>query len=210
MSLKDIKVMIVKMKLFLSIILLSLFSFPCVAQSSGANNYVKRRATERVALLQDYIAFMASKKKTESTREYYRKKALPLFIGRGYEYEENGVTKDGVMMQTTSINTNATKSNLMRDYFQRLINLRYSDVKITSSDIVDMKVSDLKKIGNNRYVCTVQYVQKFYGFKDGQLVYGPDITTKRITCYVEAEETEDGTEYIMQLGDVEAVQTESY
>ena len=201
-------VMILKMKLFLTIILIGLLYFPSIAQTSGSNNDVKRRAAERVALLQDYIAFMADKRDNKETREYYKKKALPLFVGRGYE--ENGITKDGVKMQTTSINTNATKSALMREYFQRLINLRYSDVKITSSDIVDMKVSDLKKIGNNRYVCTVQYVQKFYGFRDGELVYGPDITTKRITCYIEAEEIEGGkTEYIMQLGDVEAVQTES-
>ncbi|MDE5997775.1 MAG: hypothetical protein K2G77_06160 [Muribaculaceae bacterium] len=200
----------IKIKIFLTTILICLLSFSSIAQTSRSNNDVKRRAAERVALLQDYIAFMADKKNDKETREYYKKKALPLFVGRGYEYEENGITKDGVKMQTTSINTNTTKSSLMREYFQRLINLRYSDVKITSSDIVDMKVSDLKKIGNNRYVCTVQYVQKFYGFRDGELVYGPDITTKRIICYIEAEEIEGGkTEYIMQLGDVEAVQTES-
>ncbi len=198
------------MKTLFTIILLGFLSFSGVAQTSRSNNDVKKRAAERVALLQDYIAFMADKRDDIETREYYKKKALPLFIGSGYEYEENGVTKDGVKMQTTSLNTNSTKNALMREYFQRLINLRYSDVKITSSDVVDMKVSDLKKIGEDRYVCTVQYVQKFYGFKDGELAYGPDITTKRITCYVEAERVEGGkTEYIMRLGDVEAVQTES-
>ena len=175
--------------------------------SASAHDY-----KERVKLMNDFVSFMADKSKSQETRYYYRKKALPLFIGEGYEYEENGVTKQGVMMQTTSVNRPGVVTNtLLRDYFSRLVNLRYSKVNITSTEIAGMKVSDLKKVdsSNNKtlYMCTCQYVQYFRGeYGDGD-VYA-DKTTKRIVCYVEVEKTEDGQEFMIKLGDVEAISTE--
>lgn len=197
----------VKMKIFLTLILVSLISVSSFAQATDSDEMLKNRVAERVALMNSYIKFMADKKKPYKTRQYYSNKALALFIGKGNSYVLDGVNHDGVMMQTTSTNTNRVSSQLMKDYFQHLIDLRYSDVKITSTSVADMKVSDLKKIGPNKYVCTCQYVQYFYGYKDGQLVY-KDRTTKRIECLIEAEDTEDGCEYIVQLGDVEALHTE--
>ena len=177
------------------------------AQSSNAENELKTRVAERVALMNSYIKYMADKKNNYNTRQYYGKKALALFIGKGYSYTLDGVKHDGVMMQTTSTNTQEVKSTLIRKYFEHLIDLKYTDVKITSTSAADMKVSDLKKIAPNKYVCTCQYVQYFYGYIDGTLVYR-DRTTKRIECLIEAEDTEDGLEYIVQLGDVEALHTE--
>ena len=127
---------------------------------------------------------------------------MTLFIGRGYEYEENGIQKEGVMMQTTSVNRSTVNTTLLRIYFTRLINLRYKIVKITSTDVYDMKVSELKKVnsdGNKSlYMCTC-YGDN-YEYKD--------ITTKRVVCYVEVEKTVDGPEYKLMLGDVEAISTE--
>ena len=165
-----------------------------------------------VKIMNDYVSFMADKSKSQETRYYYRKKALPLFIGKGYEYEENGVTKRGVMMQTTSVNRPGVVTNtLLRDYFSRLVNLRYSKVNITSTEIAGMKVSDLKKVDSSDnktlYMCTCQYVQYFRGEYGDGYVYA-DKTTKRIVCYVEVEETEDGQEFMIKLGDVEAISTE--
>ena len=162
--------------------------------------------------MNDYVSFMADKSKSQDTRYYYRKKALPLFIGEGYEYEENGITKQGVMMQTTSVNRPGVVTNtLLRDYFSRLVNLRYSKVNITSTEIAEMKVSDLKKVDSSDnktlYMCTCQYVQYFRGEYGDGYVYA-DKTTKRIACYVEVEETEDGQEFMIKLGDVEAISTE--
>lgn len=183
--------------------------------SASAQDYNEEklfRAKERVKLMNDYVSFMADKSKSQETRYYYRKKALPLFIGKGYEYEENGVTKQGVMMQTTSVNRPGVVTNtLLRDYFSRLVNLRYSKVNITSTEIAEMKVSDLKKVDSSDnktlYMCTCQYVQYFRGEYGDGYVYA-DKTTKRIVCYVEVEETEDGQEFMIKLGDVEAISTE--
>ncbi len=174
-----------------------------------------------VEIMNDYVSFMADKSKSQETRYYYRKKALPLFIGKGYEYEENGVTKRGVMMQTTSVNRPGVVTNtLLRDYFSRLVNLRYSKVNITSTEIAGMKVSDLKKVDSSDnktlYMCTCQYVQ-YYRFDGGLDRFDNayvEKSTKRIVCYVELDETEiDATgrpncEYKILLGDIESISTE--
>lgn len=200
-------------KAFVTLMLICFVSVSSLAQSqefaagTNADEMLKNRVAEKVALMNSYIKYMADKKNNYKTRQYYSKKALALFIGKGYSYTMDGVSHEGVMMQTTSTNNNKVTSSLMRDYFQHLIDLRYTDVKITSTSVADMKVSDLKKIAPNKYVCTCQYVQYFYGYRDGRLVYR-DRTTKRIECLIESEDTEDGREYIVQLGDVEALHTE--
>ena len=200
---------------FASIVIL-MSSISVNAQDYNEEKFNKKlfeqRVKERVKLMNDYVSFMADKSKSEKARYYYRKKALPLFIGKGYEYEENGVTKRGVMMQTTSVNRPGIVTNtLLRDYFSRLVNLRYSKVNITSTEIARMKVSDLKKVDSSDnktlYMCTCQYVQYFRGeYGDGR-VYA-DKTTKRISCYVEEVITEDGLELMIMFGDVEAISTE--
>ena len=206
-----IKIMNAILKFTLASIVILMSSISASAQDYNEELFLQR-AKERVKLMNDFVSFMADKSKSQETRYYYRKKALPLFIGKGYEYEENGVTKQGVMMQTTSVNRPGVVTNtLLRDYFSRLVNLRYSKVNITSTEIAGMKVSDLKKVdsSNNKtlYMCTCQYVQYFRGEYGDGYVYA-DKTTKRIVCYVEVEETEDGQEFMIKLGDVEAISTE--
>lgn len=38
-------------------------------------------------MLNDYISLMADKTSDWDTRQYYKKQALSLFAGRGYEYK---------------------------------------------------------------------------------------------------------------------------
>ena len=175
------------------------------AQSS-ATEQIKRRAAEKVGLMNDYISYMANKKKSDKTRIYYKTKALRLFAGGGDSYEENGVQKEGVQMEVTSINRKTKSRRLMKEYFQSLINFKYNDVQITSTDVADIKVSQLQRIGENLFVCTCYFEQAFVGYMDGRPVY-KDITRKHVKCSVYAEETESGTEFMVLLGDVTADQT---
>lgn len=170
------------------------------------NETMGRRAAEKVAQMNDFISFMGDKKKSVTTRENYKKKALNLFVGNGYSYTENGVRKEGVEMETTSKNRRGVTHRLMRDYFEHLKNLRYSDVKITSTEVAAIKVSNLRKISDDTYVCTCQYDQTFVGYRDGRPAY-KDITTKRCECYVTVEKTEEGVEYVVKLGNVTALET---
>ena len=167
---------------------------------------IERRAAEKVGQMNDYISFMANKSKKTNTRIYYKKKALNLFVGCGESYEEDGVKKAGVQMEVTSVKRKAKTRRLMKDYFQSLIDLGYNQVSITSTDVAEIQVSKLQKVGDNLYVCTCYFEQSFVGLKDGRPIYR-DITRKHVKCYVITEETENGTEFMVLLGDVTADET---
>lgn len=193
-------------KILVALIALFCLSLSVPAQTILQDKSLNLRIRQKVAQMNDYVAFMASKRKTLSNRKYYMKKALNLFIGRGYAYEENGVRKEGVMMEVTSVNRNTTSHKLLRVYFNNLINLGYSDVEIQSTKIPDIKISKLKQIGDKTYQCTCEYDQMFVAYQDRIVVY-KDKTTKRIECIVEEEKVEGGTEYVIMLGDVTALET---
>ena len=178
---------------------------PMMAQNS-VEEQIKRRAAERVAQMNDYISFMADKSNDVETRQYNKKQALNLFAGRGYDYEENGIHKEGVRMEVTSVNNTRPRAKLMRVYFNGLVNLTYQKVSIQSTEVSSIKVSNLQKVDNNLYVCTCYFDQVFIGYRDGIPIY-KDMTRKKVKCYVEVQDAEDGLEYVVLLGDVHAIDT---
>jgi len=182
-----------------------MFFVPMMAQNS-VEEQIKRRAAERVAQMNDYISFMADKENDLETRLFNKKQALNLFAGRGYEYEENGIRKEGVRMEVTSVNNTRPRTKLMRVYFNGLVNLSYQKVSIRSTEVSSIKVSNLQKVDNNLYVCTCYFDQVFIGYRDGIPIY-KDITRKKVKCYVEVQDSEDGLEYVVLLGDVHAIDT---
>ncbi|MCH5224980.1 MAG: hypothetical protein J1D77_03230 [Muribaculaceae bacterium] len=179
------------------------------AQDDGLSELLKQRAQQKVAQLTDNISFMADKSKDLKTREFYKKMALKLFVAEGEPFEEDGVTNSGVKMETTSKYRKNPSRKLMKDYFNGLINLRYSKVDIQSTKVQDIKVSDLQKIGDNQYVCTAYFEQVFRGFRDGVPVYS-DRTKKKVKVYILGDETLDRMEYLVLLGDVTALETLPY
>ncbi|MBQ8240171.1 MAG: hypothetical protein IJZ38_04950 [Bacteroides sp.] len=189
--------------------LMCVLAMACIAMPSFAQNeqdMLRRRAAEKVGQMCDYIEFMANPQNGLSTRKYYCDKALNLFINRGNEYEENGILKKGVLMEVTSVNRNKTFPKLIKTYFVGLMNLTYDAVQISSTEVAEMRVSNLQKVKDNLYVCTCYFEQVFAGYRDGRAVY-KDITRKRVKCYVQKEQTEDGAEYVVMLGDVTAIDT---
>lgn len=183
-----------------------LFFLPIMGQKA-VDEQIKRTAAQRVAQMNDYISFMADKSNDMETRQYYKKQALNLFAGRGYNYEENGVNKEGVRMEITSVNNTRPRSKLMRVYFNGLMNLTYQKVSIQSTELASIKVSNLQKVDNNMYVCTCYFDQVFVGYRDGRPVY-KDITRKKVKCYIEVQDVEGGPqEYVVLLGDVQAIDT---
>jgi hypothetical protein len=94
----------------------------------------------------------------------------------------------------------------MKDYFTGLVNLRYSKVNIQSTKINEIQISDLQKVDDNKYVCTAYYEQVFVGYRDGKPIY-KDRTRKKVKVYILSEETIDGEEFIVLLGDVTALET---
>lgn len=176
--------------------------------SSDKNEMLKMRVQEMVGQMTDNISFMADKKKEYDTRMFYREVALNLFIGQGGPYQYMGEQRKGVIMETTSLYRSRPTRRLMRDYFEGLVNLKYSQVVIESTQTYDIEVSDLKKVPgeDNLYVCTACFEQLFMGYRDGRVVYG-DRTRKEVTAYVRMEEVYNDYEFIVMLGDVTAKET---
>lgn len=172
------------------------------------NELTKSRVQQKVAQLNDNIAYMADKGKSVDTRNYYRGVALKLFLGKGEPYvEENGVRNPGVKMQTTSVYRKRPSEKLMKDYFTGLINLRYSKVDIESTKVHEIEVGDLRKVDDGVYVCDAYFEQVFTGWRDNRPVYS-DRTRKKVKVYIYEDLTIDGAEYIIYLGDVTALETE--
>ena len=177
-------------------------------------NAMTIRAVQKVKQLADYITYMADKEKPIEDRKEYRQAALNLFIGQGKSFIVNGAPREGVYMLITSKHRKKPAQRLMKDYFTGLINIRYSKVVIESSEIADIKVSELKKVADHEYECTCTFVQAFCGFHDGKPIY-KKIPHKRVTCRIFEEGTvkvadssdiETGYEYVVLLGDVEALE----
>jgi hypothetical protein len=188
-------------------LLLLLIGANVYAQSdAGITELMKQRAQQKVAQMNDNISFMADKSKSEDTRKYYRGKALNLFIEKGEPFEEEGIHNTGVKMETTSLYSKKPTRRLMKDYFTGLIQLRYSKVSIQSTKVNEIQISDLQKVDDNKYVCTAYYEQVFVGERDGKPIY-KDRTRKKVKVYILSEETIDGEEFIVLLGDVTALET---
>ena len=177
-------------------------------------NAMTIRAVQKVKQLADYITYMADKEKPIEDRKEYRQAALNLFIGQGKSFIVNGAPREGVYMLITSKHRKKPAQRLMKDYFTGLINIRYSKVVIESSEIADIKVSELKKVADHEYECTCTISSAFCGFHDGKPIY-KKIPHKRVTCRIFEEGTvkvadssdiETGYEYVVLLGDVEALE----
>lgn len=193
-------------KYIFSMLLLMIGATVFAQSDAGISELMKQRAQQKVAQMNDNISFMADKSKSLDTRNYYKGRALNLFIEKGEPFEEEGIRNTGVKMETTSIYRKKPSRRLMKDYFTGLVNMRYSKVDIQSTKVHEIEVSDLQKIDDNKYVCTAYFEQIFVGYRDGRPVY-KDRTRKKVKVYILAEETIDGQEFIVLLGDVTALET---
>ena len=192
-----------------------LFMASLTYAQSNVEDLIAKRAQQKVKQMTNYVEYMANKDESLEDRKEYRTIALNLFIGHGEPYTLNDTTRKGVYMQITSKYRKKPTERLMKDYFTGLINMRYNKVVIESTDVKDIKVSELRKVGENEFECTCTFVQAFCGYRDGRPVY-KDITKKRVTCHIFGEETvkvmangeiKTSYEYIVLLGDVEALET---
>ena len=169
------------LKYILYVILFFLGVSAFAQEDTGLNELMKQRAQQMVAQLNDNISFMADKSKGSEVREYYKQKALNLFLGEGEPYfdVEGDSINTGVKMETTSVYRKKPVKRLMKDYFTGLMNLRYSKVDIQTTKVHDIEVSDLQKIDDDKFVCTAYFEQVFIGYRDGKPVY-KDRTRKKV------------------------------
>lgn len=172
---------------------------------------------ETVGLLNHYIAQMAKKTNSFNVRDEIRKDdALPLFIKKCEPYNEyhNGkvIHNKGVKMQIQSKNDKKPINRLMKEYFVNLINLRYKDVIIKSTEYWRIHCTDPilveKKDENNiTYKVLATFDQYFEGIRNDSKQKGGEIVNKTIECYINRNTILDTNfkksyEYEIQLGNV--------
>ena len=193
------------------IAIIALLTVSASFAQSDIQEVLKRRAAEKVGQLCDYIEFLANPQNEYKTRNYYKTKALNLFINKGEEYEEDGIYRKGVIMEVTSVFRKKPSQRLIKEYFTGLMNMRYSKVAIESTEVSNIEVSRLQQIDDDTFVCTCYFEQAFCGYRDGIPVY-KDITRKKVKCYVVKEVIIDDQggeqhEFMVMLGDVTALET---
>lgn len=198
------------MKRIISLILFIIILSPnnLHASAEDKTTMIGRRVAETVMMLNDYIQFMADKHKSLSKRKYYRDKALSLFIEQGNAYEENGVLKNGAMIETFSRYRKKPTRRLVRDYFTGLMNLKYSKVSVTSAQFANIELSNLEKIAETEdgtlYACRCYVDQDFIGYRDGVAAYR-DITRRIVTFRIVISDFNDLEHCIVLLGDITAI-----
>lgn len=80
----------------------------------------KQDAKESAHLLNYYLSRMTDKSNGDAARNYYRKKFLSLFIGKGHAYEESGASRQGVMIKIISRKDTSTSTSLLvRDFLEK-------------------------------------------------------------------------------------------
>ena len=137
----------ISVKLAIAAILMLFAGSQLSAQSINLEETMKLRAAQKAALFGEYLKDIARKHDDAGKsvplqeRLYYCTKALNLFIGKGSSYYENGVERAGVMMETTSVNRATKSRRLIKNYLNGLANLRYSEVKIETTDVANIKVT---------------------------------------------------------------------
>ena len=188
------------MKRYFLLFAIAFFCLLANAQDSLTNHIVERAFNSTFARLNDYILFMADKTNDLETRQYYKKQALNLFAGRGYDYEEDGIRKEGARIIISSANKPQTRSLLVRVYFNGLVNFSRQKVSL---DVPNIKVKGLTKIDSSLYVGIYYYNQECIDYKDGQPIY-KDVTLKKAKCYIEKQNSEEGNEYTILFGDIYA------
>lgn len=182
------------------------------------NAKIAERAREEVGQFTSYLADIADKKIERKTRLYYKDVALKLFVGEGKAWVEEILNSEGtrvvdridrkaVTMGVTSLRNPKPRKKPMADYLLGLAEIRYNAVTIETTDWHDMRVSEVRKVGEDKYECTVYFEQVFTSKGPDNIPGYSDRTKKKVTCYIDLVQTDDGLEILVQLGDVTAYET---
>lgn len=153
------------------------------------------------------VEFIGSKNSGESAKNLYIRTTLRLFIGDGKEYTDSyGNTWPAPHMQVSSTRTSTPINRTIPDYLNRLRNLTYTKVQITSAE--HYTLSNIYKVGDH-YEAVATIYQKFCGyFSDGQRRYC-DVTQKSIRVYIERlADDYDGVRWKIRFGDIDVIDTQ--
>lgn len=180
--------------------LLSVITFHASSQdviSAERKRAIDSLAMEKVRDLSKYITIIGNKSTPFSEASRVITRAEELF------------TTDSKMGVST-LAEKGVKYYTIKKYFDRLMALNYTEVKIEWYDI--NYVSDLERQPDGRYVGVITIYQRFEGKTEENLIYS-DVTKKDVTIYVERKHTQIDGESIdfwdVILGDMKVTETKN-
>lgn len=208
-------------KFLFSTLILSFVAMNSWAQSGlteGQKEQFRNRVKQKVEEFQDMLEKIVDNELRSDIRKESVTNALKLFIGEGdpYDYVDESIDQrihsDGVKMQTSSVNRSTTRTQKLKRYLYKLYNpqtgrssMSYSKIVIESASAV--RVDNIQRVGDH-YECVAYFSQKFFGYRDGRIVYG-DLTGKKIRCYITSIDLPTGQQiFEAKLGDIYVTSTE--
>lgn len=215
-------------------LLLGIYHAPVMGQvtndlDQATNEEIAECARMEVGLFTDKLSSIVVPKQSPKNRRLLKEGALNLFIGKGEEYQTfvydslnecviDTIYNEAVKMQTTTLrDTTIRKNTPMARYLDTLVykaNVReYIKITIRTTDWRDMRVSQIRKLADGKYVIDVYFDQwyktELVGETKTRLLYR-DKTTKKVVCYIDISEILTGKKIIIRLGDIFAEETTSY
>lgn len=124
----------------------------------------KKRALAKIREFQNCLFILCDKKAGIEAQENAVDQAANLFV-------------EGAIIEVSSVHSDTKKHLRVRDFLEKLRNLRYERIQITFSH-VDY-VSNIRKGADGKYYGLVSFEQTFRAFSDGRLVYEDE--TKKTT-----------------------------
>lgn len=180
-------------------------------QKGEIEQVVKNRVIDFISYLPEIAATTNKSAEKRRLAKRYKERALKLFIGQGNDYpyidaHGNERMHDAVTMQTTS-RGRKNKPKKLTTYLDRLMALPYHRVEVDTCQAVRLN-NDIHKVGDNRWACTVYFVQTFKAYnREGDCVIH-DRDAKKVTVYIDREKVFDAKTgkineyYVVQLGDI--------
>ena len=206
-------------KMFVILALFVLVPLTALSQtklSDEDKELITERIKQKLDSFQDDLSMIAGRN-DEDLKNRAVKSCLELFVEKGEPYIEyiilNGVStpnrNTGVKIQTSSRNGQKRTPQLMKKYLDRMKGmLNYTNIVIEAADAV--KVGDIYRQSDGRYISTATICQHFIGFRENYKVY-EDYTLKTVKIYIDKEEimTPDGTQiaWLIKLGDMNVLET---
>lgn len=195
------------------LIIVPVTTFSQTKLSDEDKELISERIRQKLDSFQDNLSMIAGKNE-DDLKNRALKSCLELFIEKGEPYLEYGsnsstpIKNSGVKMQTSSRN-GQKRTQLMKSYLNRMKGmLNYTNIVIEAADAV--KVGDIYRQSDGRYISTATICQHFIGFRENYKVY-EDYTLKTVKIYIDKEEimTPDGKQiaWLIKLGDMSVLET---
>jgi hypothetical protein len=124
----------------------------------------KKKALAKIKEFQGCLYILCDKKAGNDAQDNAVDQATSLFV-------------DGAIIEVSSVHSDEKKHLRVREFLEKLRNLRYERIGITFSH-VDY-VSNIRKGADGKYYGLVSFEQTFRAFSDGRLVYEDE--TKKTT-----------------------------